>query len=187
MKIKMRKAADLEPVDYNPRITLTENHKEYQEIKKSVEVYGVVQPLIVSTLSGKVVGGAQRLTVLRDLGIEKIPTVEVSVPTEAQEKALNLALNKISGIWDPDKLSILKEEGIFDMDDDLPTGFSLAEVEAIGSTATLPSTTTRTTVPVDEDEPKLYQVVVACNDAEHQEEVMAAIEQMGLTARGVII
>jgi ParB-like chromosome segregation protein Spo0J len=186
LKIKMRKAEDLEPVEYNPRVPLTPNHKEYQAIQKSVEVYGVVQPLVVSTLSGRVVGGAQRLTILRDMGVKRIPTIEVTVPTEAQEKALNLALNKISGIWDPDKLEALKEEGIFGLDD-LPTGFSMEEVDAIGRRATLPPTP-RAVIPVDEeDDVKLYQVVVSCDDKAHQEEVASAIEEMGLTARRVEI
>lgn len=185
MEIIMRKAADLEPAPFNPRVPLNSNHMEYQEIKKSVEVYGVVQPLIVSTRTGHVIGGAQRLTVLTDMGFEDIPTIEVSVPTEAQEKALNLALNKISGIWDPDKLATLKDEGLFEMAE-LPTGFSMAEVEAIGRRATLPPTN-RTTVPIPDEDVKLYQVVVQCDDAGHQAEIMESLSHMGLNARGVII
>ena len=47
---------------------------------------------------------------------------------ETKEKQLNLALNKITGSWDNEKLrSVLKELG----DDALGIGFSEAEIDAL--------------------------------------------------------
>ena len=48
-----------------------------------------------------VVGGHQRLKVLKELGNEEIECVIVNID-EVHEKALNLALNKVSGEWDKD-------------------------------------------------------------------------------------
>ena len=61
-------------------------------------------PLIWNEATGRLVGGHQRLTVLKDMGMD---TVEVSVvrPDEAHEKALNIALNKIDGAWDNEALA----------------------------------------------------------------------------------
>lgn len=52
------------------------------------------------------VGGHQRLKVLMDLGYTDVDCVVVEL-TEENEKALNIALNKISGEWDKEKLALL--------------------------------------------------------------------------------
>ena len=77
-----------------------------------------------------VIGGHQGLTVLEDLGYKKI---ECSVQNlnKTQEKALNLALNKINGIWDNDKLEkILAELKELEFDMDI-TGFTPEELNDI--------------------------------------------------------
>jgi hypothetical protein len=182
MKIVYRKIDDLKPAPYNPRIHLTPKHQEYIEIKESINEYGMLQPLIVSRTRGYVVGGAQRLTVLRDLGWTEVPTVEHTFTNLKREKAVNSALNKITGRWDPDKLAVLKEEGIFES---FPTGFSTAEVEAIGRSSELPD---NEGTDVDDDVlPQIYQVVVECEDSSHQDQVMTLIKEQGWKARGVVI
>ena len=94
--------------DYNPRKQLTPKDKEYQEIKRSIEEFGYVQPLIVNK-DHTIIGGHQRLTVLRDLGYKEIDVIIVDVD-KTQEKALNIALNKISGRWDSKLLSGLLKD-----------------------------------------------------------------------------
>jgi len=74
------------------------------------------------------VGGHQRLKILKEMDYSE---VEVSVVdlSEVKEKALNLALNKISGEWDLPMLKDLLEEldtGEFDIE---ITGFDLKEIE----------------------------------------------------------
>ncbi|MBA7584263.1 hypothetical protein ES708_26216 [subsurface metagenome] len=88
----------------------------------------MVEPLIWNKRTGNLVGGHQRLKILKELGIED---VEVSVVdlSEVKEKALNLALNKISGEWDFPRLKDLLAEldtGDFDI---AITGFDIKEVE----------------------------------------------------------
>lgn len=182
MKLVLKKVADLKVAPYNPRVELTPAHPEFQAIKESVEVHGIIQPLVFSKSRGYIIGGAQRLAVLQALGIEQVPVVEVEFKDLAQEKAANLALNKITGRWDPDKLALLKTQNIFSK---FPTGFSMAEIDAIGKKATLPPAR-KATVDVG-NLPKIYQVVVDCTDQKNQNEIMASIKASGWSCRGVTI
>ncbi len=92
-----------------------------------------MEPVIWNKTTGHVVGGHQRLKVLADLGFESVDCVVVELD-EAREKALNIALNKISGEWDESKLALLIADlDASDFDAEL-TGFDEAEIQAmIGS------------------------------------------------------
>lgn len=182
MKFVIKKVADLKIAPYNPRVELTPAHPEFQAIKESVEVHGIIQPLVYSKTRHYIIGGAQRLTVLKALGIEEVPVVEVEFKDLSQEKAANLALNKITGRWDPDKLAKLKVDGVFSK---FPTGFSMAEIDAIGKKASLPPQ--RSTTPDVGNLPKVYQVVVDCENQAHQIEILAHLKTQGWSARGVAI
>lgn len=100
---KTMKLADLKPAPYNPRVELKPGMPEYEKLKRSLSTFGLVEPVIVNKRTGYVVGGHQRLGVLRDLGYDEVKTVVIDV-SEAREKLLNVALNKISGDWDLPKL-----------------------------------------------------------------------------------
>ena len=133
MEILKKNVDELIPADYNPRKNLKPGDAEYEKLKRSIQEYGYVEPVIWNKRTGKVVGGHQRLKVLKDLGFEEIECVIVDLD-ENNEKALNIALNKISGEWDNDLLSsLLKEldESAFDI---TLTGFDIAEAkDLIGS------------------------------------------------------
>lgn len=122
MKIKEIAINRLQPSDYNPRKNLQPEDPEYQKLKKSIEQFGYVEPIVFNERSGRVIGGHQRLKVLQDLGFAKVKTVCVDVD-DNQERALNVALNKIQGEWDFLKLTeVLKELEAADFDIEL-TGF----------------------------------------------------------------
>ena len=107
MKISKMKLADLKPADYNPRIDLKPGMEEYEKLKQSILEFGFVDPPIFNIQTGNLVGGHQRVAVARDLGLfDEIEVSIVDLHLE-KEKALNLALNKISGNWDEEKLAIL--------------------------------------------------------------------------------
>jgi DNA modification methylase len=106
MIIEKRKVTDLIPADYNPRKDLKPGDAEYEKLKRSLEEFGYVEPVIWNKTTGKVVGGHQRLKVLIDTGIMEVDCVVVELD-ETKEKALNIALNKISGDWDKNKLALL--------------------------------------------------------------------------------
>lgn len=106
MRIEKKKVTDLIPADYNPRKDLKPGDKEYEKLKRSIHEFGYVDPLIWNQQTGRLIGGHQRLKVLKDMGIEDVDVVVVDMDEE-KEKALNVALNKISGDWDKDKLMLL--------------------------------------------------------------------------------
>lgn len=128
MKIVKMQFSQIRPAQYNPRVELKPGDPEYEKLKKSIVEFGCVDPIIYNERTGNVVGGHQRLNVMRDLGIEEVEVSVVDLPLE-KEKALNLALNKISGQWDMPKLKDLLEElniGEFDIE---VTGFDAEEIE----------------------------------------------------------
>lgn len=106
MRIEKKNITDLIPADYNPRKDLKPGDKEYEKLKRSIHEFGYVDPLIWNQQTGRLIGGHQRLKVLKDMGIEDVDVVVVDMDEE-KEKALNVALNKISGDWDKDKLMLL--------------------------------------------------------------------------------
>lgn len=130
MPITTKNINDLKPSDYNPRINLDVEDPEYLSIKASIEEFGIVEPLIWNSKSGNLVGGHQRLAVLTDLGITDVPVVEVEVD-DKQERALNIALNKIKGRWDEDKLGALVKTVVEFGFDPATIGFTSEEFENI--------------------------------------------------------
>lgn len=121
LKTEKRKLNELVAADYNPRKALTPEDSEYQKIKRSIEEFGYVDPIIINE-DGTIIGGHQRCTVLKDLGYEEVDVVVVSLDKQ-REKALNIALNKITGEWDELKLKdLLLDLDLGDYDISL-TGF----------------------------------------------------------------
>ena len=89
MLIEIKHTADLLPADYNPRKDLKPGDAEYEKLKRSLETFGYVEPIIWNKTTGRVVGGHQRLKVLMDMGITEVECVVVEMP-EDKEKALNV-------------------------------------------------------------------------------------------------
>ena len=124
-EIKIEK---LNAATYNPRITLEPGMQEWEKLKNSIETFGNVEPIVWNQRTGNVVGGHQRLSVLKSMGHETVPCSVVDLD-EKEEKILNIALNKIKGHWDYDKLgSILKD---FDHEVATASGFSEEEIAVI--------------------------------------------------------
>ena len=128
MEILSIKVDEINPAQYNPRKDLKPGDPEYEKLKKSILEFDMVEPLVWNKQTSNLVGGHQRLKILKELGIDK---VEVSVVdlSPVKEKALNIALNKIQGDWDLPKLKDLLEEldtGEFDIE---VTGFDDKEIE----------------------------------------------------------
>jgi hypothetical protein len=130
MNIQKISVEKLNPAVYNPRKDLKPGDKEYEKLKRSIEEFGYVEPVIWNQKTGNVVGGHQRLKVLLDLGQTEIDCVVVDLDPQ-REKALNLALNKIQGEWDENKLAELMAEldaGAFDVS---LTGFDASEIDEL--------------------------------------------------------
>ena len=130
MQIEKLKTAQLIPADYNPRKDLKPGDPEYEKLKRSIEQFGYVEPVIWNKTTGNIVGGHQRLKVLLDMGISEVECVVIEMDEE-KEKALNIALNKISGDWDKEKLALLITD-LQGADFDVSlTGFDPAEIDAL--------------------------------------------------------
>ncbi|MEE3693366.1 site-specific DNA-methyltransferase [Streptococcus suis] len=129
MEIREIRLSELHPASYNPRKKLKKGDKEYEKIKQSLLKFGYVDPIIVNK-DLTVIGGHQRLTVLKDLDYETAKCVIVDLSKE-DEKALNIALNKITGQWDDQLLADLLldlQEADFNLD---LTGFEPPEIDDI--------------------------------------------------------
>lgn len=112
MHIEIRTVAidQLEPHPANPRVTLVPaKHREYQAIKTSLDRYGLVEPIVWNERTGRIVSGHQRVRVLRNQHVRNVDVAVVDLD-EHEEAALLLAMNKIEGRWDPDKLAALVED-----------------------------------------------------------------------------
>lgn len=130
MEIARMDVSQLNPASYNPRIDLRPGDLEYDKLRRSIEEFGLVEPIVWNQRTGNVVGGHQRLKVLQDLGETQTDVVIVDLD-DSRERALNLALNKIEGTWDDFKLKELLEEldtGQFDLS---LTGFDESEIEKL--------------------------------------------------------
>lgn len=130
MNIQKIKIDSLNPAIYNPRKELKAGDIEYEKLKRSIQEFGYVEPVIWNKTTGNVVGGHQRLTVLKDLGHTEVDCVIIELD-EIKEKALNVALNKIQGEWDNDKLSALLTELDSSAFDVSLTGFDGAEIDEL--------------------------------------------------------
>ena len=130
MKTQKMTLKEIRPAVYNPRKTLVPGDPEWEALKGSVEDFGLVEPLIVNIRDGKniLVGGHQRYNVLKTAGTEETEVVVVDLDEKA-EKQLNLALNRIAGMWDYEKLEVLFEE--LSTEEILRTGFSQEEIKDI--------------------------------------------------------
>ena len=127
MEFAKKKLTELIPADYNPRKDLKPGDPEYEKLKRSLDEFGYVEPIIWNKRTGNVVGGHQRLKVLKADGIKEVECVVIDFDEE-KEKALNVALNKINGDWDNDKLGLLITDlQASDFDVSL-TGFDEAEI-----------------------------------------------------------
>ena len=131
MRIKTIAIQEINPAPYNPRIDLKPGNPEYERLKRSVDEFGCVEPLVWNQRSGNLVGGHQRFKVLVARGDRETDVSVVDLPPE-KEKALNIALNKISGDWDPRKLAQLLDELVHVPNFDVQlTGFDVPDVNAL--------------------------------------------------------
>lgn len=122
----------LRPAAYNPRKKLKPGDKEYEKIKNSIQEFGYVEPIIVN-YDMTVIGGHQRLTVLKDLGYTEVQCVEVHIEDENKVKALNVALNKITGSWNEQLLAdLIVDLQTANFNTDF-TGFEAPEIEQLFS------------------------------------------------------
>jgi DNA modification methylase len=132
MEIKKISVELINPAKYNPRKDLRPGDPEYEKLKRSIEEFGFIEPLVWNRRTGCLVGGHQRYKILLEQGVTEVECSVVDLD-EAKEKALNIALNKIGGDWDYQKLAVLLEDiKLTGLDVEL-TGFDSAEIDKLMS------------------------------------------------------
>lgn len=165
----MRKVSELKPAEYNPRKI---SKKEYDKLRKSIEEFGLTQPLMVNMKKGReniVIGGHQRLSVLRDLGVEEVYCVEMELSLK-KEKELNIKMNRTGGEFDMD---ILLEE--FEMDDLSDWGFEKGELPSLS-----PNDDQKD---LSDDIDTEYKLEIDCKDEQTQQELYERLIEEGFTCR----
>jgi len=131
MNIQKVSVSKINPAAYNPRVDLKPGDKDYEKLKDSITTFGYVEPLVWNSKTGNLVGGHQRLKILIEQGFVEVEVSVVDLSPE-KEKALNLALNRIQGDWDNQKLATLLEELTQNSEVDIKTtGFDLPEISEI--------------------------------------------------------
>ena len=127
MQIERKKIRDMDRAAYNPRIELIPGDTEYENLRRSITTYGLIIPVVWNKRTNRVVGGHQRLTVLENEGETEVDVSVVDLD-ETQERQLNVALNKVEGGWDEEKLGdLLAELG----EDATLTGFTKQEIDSL--------------------------------------------------------
>ena len=112
-ELKKIPVTELKEYDKNPRKFTS---KGLADLKKSIEKFGVAEPLVVNN-DYEIIGGHGRLATLKDLGVEFVDCYfPKKTLTKKQVEELNIRLNKnIAGEWDFDLLSGFDEEMLVDI------------------------------------------------------------------------
>lgn len=132
MVIRKISIDEIIPAKYNPRKDLKPGDPAYEKLKRSMTEFGYVEPIIWNEETGNIVGGHQRYKVLVAEGHKEVECVVVRLSRE-KEKALNVALNKVTGDWEVEALAdLLKDLDEQDFDVTL-TGFDAAEIDDLFS------------------------------------------------------
>lgn len=118
----------LNAATYNPRIELLPGMADFEKLKTSIEELGFAEPIVWNKRTGNVVGGHQRLAVCKHLGYTSVPCSIVDLD-EKDEKVLNIALNKIKGQWDYEKVEEILRN--FDYEVATISGFAAEEIAVI--------------------------------------------------------
>ena len=163
----------LNPAPYNPRVMTGE---EMKMLEKSLKTWNFLQPIVVNKNGNTVVGGHQRLEAAKNLGYKKVPVVYVEY-SKSQEMALNLAMNKISGNWDSQKLKDVIEtfdRGEFDIE---LTGFETHEIENLMTQFYVPDTDVEDVEGLPESTVKMVQLYL---DVSNFSEFMTKIDGLSL-------
>lgn len=111
MLLRTLPIADLKPAPYNPRRPLKPGSPGWKRLERSLREFDLVQPIVWNETTGHVVGGHQRLEILRHQGRTTVDAAVVNLPLE-REKALNIALNnsQVGGDWDAERLVEVLDE-----------------------------------------------------------------------------
>ena len=112
--------------DYNPRHITPE---ALESLKKSLDEFGYVAPIIVNRHNNHILAGNQRILALKELGYTEVEVIYTNITDLNREKALNIRLNNLSGDWDIGKLDTIFQDLELDGFDLTLTGFATENLQ----------------------------------------------------------
>lgn len=128
LKVEYVNIGMLSEAEYNPRLM---SNEQMEKLCKGIAEFGFVNPIVVNTVGNVIVGGHQRVKAAKILGMQSVPVAWVTL-SKNREKALNIALNRISGEWEVDSLcELLKDIDLSKEVDMSLTGFTEEELELL--------------------------------------------------------
>lgn len=65
MELRRIELGKLKEAAYNPRVALKPGDAEFEKLKRSIETFGDVEPIVWNERTGNIVGGHQKLAVQR--------------------------------------------------------------------------------------------------------------------------
>lgn len=112
---------DVKPNPKNPR-----NITEYQTeaLKRSINKFGFLSPIVINKRNMQIVSGHQRLEAYKSLNKTEVPVIYVELD-DKEERALNVAMNRVGGTFD--------QKGLADIIKDLQGQTSLLETTGLES------------------------------------------------------
>ena len=127
--IVSRKVDDLIPYARNSR---THSDAQVAQIAASVREFGWTNPVLVDGENG-IIAGHGRVLAARKLGMEEVPCIELAGLTDMQRRAYIIADNKLAlnAGWDDELLAIEFSELADAGFDNLLTGFTQDEIDAL--------------------------------------------------------
>ncbi|MEK3943528.1 site-specific DNA-methyltransferase [Paenibacillus sp. FSL H3-0310] len=131
MDIKIVPIEQINAAVYNPRVDLQPGDPEYEKLRRSLDEFGYVDPIVWNEQTGNMVGGHQRYKVLvNEQSCTELAVSVVNLDPD-RERLLNLALNKVSGRWDDEALVQLLNELQEDGADLVLSGFEPEEIREL--------------------------------------------------------
>src|SRR5574341_822766 len=128
MRIRRIPVSQINVAAYHPRAELQPDDPQYQALQKSLDTFGLVEPLVWNQRSGNLVGGWQRLKLLQARGDRRVEVSVVNLDPK-REQLLTLALKRIRGEWDEEKLAALLADLQKQHADITLTGFTDEEID----------------------------------------------------------
>lgn len=181
---------EVKPNPKNPRIDLKPGMPLYEKLKHSIEHFDYVDPIIWNKTTGMIVSGHQRFQVMKDIAeakcekFDKVDVMQVEM-TEAEQDSFMVAVNKITGLWDTEKLSALFQEL---NDEDLSyTGYDEFEIQALigqSEPETYSEEGFEEYIDNAEGQLKTYNVIISCATDDEQEWVKKLIKEEDRLKRG---
>jgi ParB-like chromosome segregation protein Spo0J len=170
---------DLKPWVDNPRV----NDKAVAQVAKSIKRFGFGAPVLARRANGELIAGHTRLKAAIRLGLKRVPVRYLDLdPADAH--LLALADNKVGELadWDDDKLAaILHQLKADDQDLIEGTGFTDKEIDKLLSDEDAGAAADESDLVL----PK-FEVLVECDDEEHQRDVISKLTELGLECRALL-